>query len=509
MLIQYTPPSYRAATYSFLDDEYSNWAPVVEMIRDFSIGEIAVKSRGTRYLAPLEQQTDDAYRRFLDRAVFVNFVSRTVGGLVGTLFAKPPEIRNIPDDYDLSSVSKHGLSFFNVARSVALEVVSVGRVGLLVDAPPEGGPSYVTTYQWEDLLSHSTRRINGREVLDSVTLREVYRRRDDENLGTTETCECLRILYLDENDVYRQRFIEGTDLQSLEYEIITPTINGREITGAIPFIFLNPIDLAPSIHKPPMLDIALVNQKHYATFALLASARIYSAFPIYVVQTDNPEEGGQFKYGPSTIWSMAVNDKASILDYKGEGLAGFERDLALLEQEMQNMGAKLVGSLRGTAAESSESATIKEKNEYNFLSNVSAVLSEGLTRVLQWLLMFDGRLTYRVDGDLMSYTDAHIKFVSTLDDKATAREIRAIQSLYQSGMIGIEALYGILKDAAILPPTVSLTEFRASLPAIPPQVRDDITKAVGIEAGKLEAQARFAPQQQIPQQRSQQVTTNG
>lgn len=473
MYYHFNRPLNVSPAYSFLDDDYSLWAPYVDLIRDVSIGEIAVKSRGQIYLMPLEDQSDSAFQRYLERAVFVNYVYRTVSGLTGTLFSKCPEIESVPEDYDLTSSTKDGISFLAMARTVAQEIVSVGRVGVLVDASPDGGPSYCSIYLWEDILNQATTRINGRDVVSYVVLRETQRNKS-KTTGETQLVENLRELVL-ENGVYKQRIYEGTDLGGV-YTEITPLANGQAL-DRIPFTFLTHLDITPNIYKPPVLDIALINVRHYNTYALLNSGRLYSAYPTYVVFTDEGQDGYKFKIGPGSVWQLGTNDKCDILDYKGDGLAGFERDLSLMEQQMSALGAKMAGSLRGTAAESAESAQLREKNEYNLLSSVAAALSEGLTRVLQWMLYFDGRLSYRVNGDLVVYHDAHVEFIATSDDsKATAREIRAIQTLYETGLLPVEALYAIFIDAEILPKTMSLSEFRQSLPNISPKVQQEIIK---------------------------------
>ena len=66
-------------------------------IRDVLEGGDAVKSQGTRYLPRLEgqnenQAADDGYLAYLSRAEFHEAATRTLAGLTGAIFRKPPTV---------------------------------------------------------------------------------------------------------------------------------------------------------------------------------------------------------------------------------------------------------------------------------------------------------------------------------------------------------------------------------------------------------------------------------
>lgn len=67
-----------------------------------------------------------------------------------------------------------GTTLASYGQTVVTELIAVGRAGTLVDWEDEvENRVYVSRYVAEDILNWKTERINGRNVLTSVVLREV------------------------------------------------------------------------------------------------------------------------------------------------------------------------------------------------------------------------------------------------------------------------------------------------------------------------------------------------
>src|SRR5690348_13346074 len=88
-----------------------------------------------------------------------------------------------------------GTSLTAYAKDVVREVVCVGRAGSLVDWENESEQrAYVVLYQPEQIINWRMERVNGRNVLSLVVLREAHKVSED-GFETKES-EQLRVLRL-------------------------------------------------------------------------------------------------------------------------------------------------------------------------------------------------------------------------------------------------------------------------------------------------------------------------
>src|SRR5712671_6023535 len=58
--------------------------------RDVTTGQDAVHTAGDRYLPRLRDQLPEEYTAYVRRATFYNATWRTIAGLIGMIFRKPP-----------------------------------------------------------------------------------------------------------------------------------------------------------------------------------------------------------------------------------------------------------------------------------------------------------------------------------------------------------------------------------------------------------------------------------
>jgi hypothetical protein len=431
---------------SVTNADYLFWHPYWVLIRDCLMGEIMVKRRGTMYLPRMESQTDDEYTAYLMGAVFYNATKRTVDGLVGSVHFRPALIDDLPENFETDSVTKDGQSFETFLKRVTREVVSVGRFGILGDAPQDGGEAYLTGYDAEDIVDWTMRAEGSRMVLEYVLLREVIRVRNANGTGS-EAKDTFRMLYLDEGGIYRQRYYPDGNVENGVYEEYTPLRKGTPMQE-IPFIFVNPYDFGAEVEKPPILDIALLNLSHYRSYAQLEAGRFYTATPIWTVMLQGgADDQAEFTLGPNTVWQLGMNDKAEIIEFSGAGLKFLESALSTKEQQISALGGRLSGVARGTAAESAESVIARERGEASFLQSIISTMGEAGGRMLNLLAYLNG-------GE----ADIKVRLSSeAVEMYLDARQIRAIESLYKTGLLPIEVIYAVFRDAAILPADMGLT----------------------------------------------------
>lgn len=318
--------------------EVQYWMPEWEKIRDSFVGTRQIKDKGVEYLPKLDGMTDDEYKTYKRNAVFFNMVARTVTGLTGTLFRRAPVVENLPSDISTDSLSKDGEDLFIFAKSLAQEIVTVGRHGVLVDMAPdaERPEPYLCGYIAENILDWEYRTVRGKNVLSRVVLREINIVRSPTALGvfseqnatrvnpasfqtasragTSGTIAggnrqyfaAYRVLELVEQEdgsmIYQQQVFRNdnghADLINTVPEIVIPVRRGEPL-DFIPFVFFGPYSNTPGIEKPPVLDITDINISHYNSYAHLEQGRFYTGLPIYFVPVSNADDGGEYTIGPS------------------------------------------------------------------------------------------------------------------------------------------------------------------------------------------------------------------
>lgn len=116
---------------------------------DCFIGESAVKEKSTIYLPKLERHDDTAegkarYQDYLNRATFFGVVSTVVTGRVGQVMRLPAQIDFAPEMQSWSeTIMRDESSLTEMTKRVLTEVLTTGRVGLLLDRPEDGGDPYI------------------------------------------------------------------------------------------------------------------------------------------------------------------------------------------------------------------------------------------------------------------------------------------------------------------------------------------------------------------------------
>ncbi|GAG20386.1 unnamed protein product, partial [marine sediment metagenome] len=166
--------------------QYDRRAPQWVVMRDTSAGEDVIKEKGKEYLPMLGGQQEDQYQAYKMRAEYYNATGRTIDGLSGMVFRKPPQ-RVHPKGMDpfMEDVTLDGLEFQPFAEMVVEEVLTTARAGILVDFPvvPEGQVTRASAeamglqpfwhlFKAEAILNWKTSRIGTRTLLSEVRVME-------------------------------------------------------------------------------------------------------------------------------------------------------------------------------------------------------------------------------------------------------------------------------------------------------------------------------------------------
>lgn len=457
---------------------YDSMSDSWQSCRDCVAGQKAIHAAGERYLPKLTDQTDSDYQAYKTRAQFFNATWRTISALSGMIFRRPPVIDVAPSvEPYLDDVTMSGISFHILAQRATLEVLTTGRLGVLVDYPQQSvegmtladaqklnlRPS-MNTYPAESIINWKTTWSRNRTVLSMVVLTEsAALETDNEFEHKTETRYRVLDLF---NNQYRVRVFRINDKNEDEQvgKDLFPLMNGKPL-DFIPFYFIGVDDMTPDIDDPPLNDLVDLNLDHYRLDADYKHGLHFTGLPTPVVTGYTRENENEKLYvGSSSAWVFPnENAKATYLEYTGQGLSAIQAAKASDEQNMAILGARLL-SPEKKAVETAQTAQIHRAGESSILSAIASTISIGLTMALNTFCEWAG---------------SPGKWSITLNDEfmppeVTPQELAEWLKGWQMGAPGFsdQGLFDILQKREVVMPGVTLKEEQERIASKAPSLMD-------------------------------------
>lgn len=428
--------------------------------RDVAAGQDAVHAAKAAYLPKLKDQTDDDYSAYVQRALFFGATWRTIAGLVGMLFRKPPAIEAPAGVTEfLADITTGGVPFHVFAQQVSEESLTVGRVGVLVDYPqaPEVRtraeelalnlrPS-MQLYQAESIINWRTSTVNNQHIVAMVVLTESHSEPKDEFEDVTETR--YRVLDLVEG-VYRQRLFRvkkdntGKEVDEQIGADMFPAMGGKKLSS-IPFWFIGTDDITTKVDEPPLIDLVDVNLSHYRTTADYEHGCHFTGLPTAVVSGYNPQANAEgvvtekLYIGSTAAWVFPDPTATAVyLEFTGQGLGALEKNLDRKEAQMAVLGARML-SAEKKQAEAAETAAIHRTGENSVLAGVAQTISLGLTMAIKTFCEWAGAA-----GD--ASIDLNRDFFPM---PMTPQMMKELVAAWQSRAISFETLFSKLQQGEI------------------------------------------------------------
>jgi len=420
--------------------DYKVYSPLWDKCKDFTDGEETVKAAGSEYLPRLSGQTNAKYNAYKKRAVFYAAAARTVAGLVWAIFRKAPVISLPPKlEYLRKDATGTGMSLTEVAIRIITEIMITGRTGMIVDRSEEGGNSYISVYDADDITNWSLEE-------DFVVLKENVLLAGADKWELEEH-ERFRELTVNEDGEYIVRLWEktnSTEEGDWGYTEIKPLQNGRPI-NFIPFTCIAPSGLDFEIDKPPILDLVNVMEKHYQISADYANALHVSALPTPFISGEiNKEDNEVFHIGTDVAWVLPAGSKAGFIEFTGQGLNPIEKALDKLENMLAALGARLIETRKvASVAETAEGIRTKESAATAILSQIVSSAEAGLEKVLVWAAEAENadasKISVKLNRELVQ---------APLD----ANMVNALTKSLQEDAISAELFYHNLEEAGMATP---------------------------------------------------------
>ena len=460
--------------------------------RDVIAGEDAVKRGGIKYLPRLDSQSENEYLGYKSRACFFNATSRTRDGFLGLLFRRDPEVK-LPDRHAgvggalrvfTDDVDLMGTSLFTFCKGVVGEVLALGRCGTLIDWQSEtDSRAYVVRYQAEDILNWQTQRINGRNVVTMIALREQIERPDEADPFVLKITETVRVLKLEQLPDASTRYLveiwqknpADKDAGWTMTETRVPLRLGKSLP-LIPFVFHGPRNALPDVDKMPLADIISVNLDHYRLDADYKHGLHFTALPTAWVAGFDKKDN--LHIGSSTAWvSDTVGAVAGFLEFKGHGLSTFENAQNRDERLMAVLGSRMLEDTK-RVGETADAIELRQAGENSILMTLALSVSDSISQVLRWVYWWNSTEQYPED---VSEDMVLLKINTDFTAKGlTSLELTAIVSAWQAGAISQATMFDLFRKGEVLPTGRTDDEEKNLVQAGQPKIQNGQQNPTGV-----------------------------
>jgi hypothetical protein len=464
------------STHPDYDANVAAW----QRARDVFAGEDSIKSAGEKYLPRLDSQDDKEYLAYKNRASFFNASARTADGFVGLIFRRDPTFK-LPNGSNgvaaalaefVEDADMLGTPLTAFSKKVVTEIINVGRAGTLIDWNGEAEQrAYGVAYAAEDIINWQTQRVNGRNVLTLVVLKEISQPPANESDPfVPEEIEQLRVLKLVPSQTttdnpkadwsYQVEIWQllpdsqspnGSRSRGKKKWKLTDTITPLRLGKAlplIPFVFHGPRHSLPDVDKIPLDDIIAVNLDHYRLNADYKHGMHFTALPTAWVS--GFDKTSNLRIGSSTAWvAETPGATAGFLEFHGQGLSTFERAMDRDEQLMAVLGTRMLESKK-RVGETAAAIELRQSGENSILNAVALSVSASLTQVLRWVYWWNSTENYPDDvGPDTVLTTLNTDFSIT---GMSALEITALVAAWQAGAISQATMLDLFRAGEVIAP---------------------------------------------------------
>lgn len=422
---------------------------------------------------------------------FLNLVARTASVLSGFLFYRDPVIKLGGAEMLLRNVDMAGTPIEEFAKNVAMEALTIGRGGILVDYPdvPEGAQytqleliekdirPFLKYYVAEQIYNWEFTVIDNVRVLTRVLIDETLDNMMDMDLFVEPTRSVIRELKLEyspklQQYVYRNTlFVEqheeaqhndirkrGSGMRHpgmIESSVIPRLADGRPL-DRLPFQFTGPQYDQVHIQKAPLSDVADLNIEHYRKCVAISSALFHCAHPTPIFCGFNFEKGKEVLLGSRQgITTPSEGAHASYLELNGQSITEIRKERDAVLAEAASMGARIGASASTKSVnETAEAARLKSSGETAILYTLTSALDQIFSRVLgiaaQWMLNTKEEPSVAFNREYMPF-------------RLEGNDINALVSAVKDNLLSFEDFLDILKTGGIMKQSRTVTEYIAAI----------------------------------------------
>lgn len=374
--------------YKAMEDD---WAMVDALMG----GTNAMRKAGEKLLPRFEMECEEDYQKRLACATLFPAYSETVGNMTGRVFYRPinrdnvnEKLTAITEDADLqgNDLDVFAASWFEVGLSHGLchVLVDYPKVqdlasradGVLTQGDLKGANvrPYARLVTPQDLIGWRIESINNVNVVTQVRIAETREVADGEY--GTKTFNCVRVI---EPGRY-QLWQEGEK----EWELIE---EGARTFSEIPLVTFYTKRTGILTAKPPMLELAHLNVKHWQEQSDQdASVRFARVRMVYATGLD-PDT--KLSASAESIIALPQGATMDVVQGSAESVKVGSDSLDTLERQMREAGAKLLvknSATTKTVVQARSDSVV----EQSALGRMAQGLEDAIDQVLDFMAKFEG-----------------------------------------------------------------------------------------------------------------------
>jgi hypothetical protein len=349
--------------------------------------------------------------------------------LAGMLTRKPVRLDDTADVIreQLFDVNLLGDDLNVWTFDVTRKMVRYGHVGVLVDAPADGGRPYWVSYTPRQILGWRAEQQEGRQVLTQLRLAEIVNVPDGE-FGE-KAVEQIRVLTPGEYQLHQKQ--DNGDFQVID--------EGRTSLSKIPFSVAYAQRHGFMESRPPLEDIAELNLKAYQIQSDLDNQLHISAVPMLAFY-GFPSAAEEVSAGPGEAIAFPADGRAEYIEPQGRSFDYQFRRLEQLALQINELGLSAVLGQK-LSAETAEAKRIDRSQGDSTMMVIAQNVQDMIDNCLQFHAQYIGNNT--APGS--SYVNRDF-----LGTRLEPQEIQALLQLYTAGTITQETLLRELAEGDVL-----------------------------------------------------------
>lgn len=430
----------------------NNW----KRVRDAVAGELRNYLRNVGANENDKKYGDARQAEYEDGAICYNFTKRTLAGMVGAVMRKQPE-QIIPSKlkYLLDNCDGSGVGLLQHAQDTLMEIDSVGRGGLLVDAPNTGAATMaeqnsgllnpvIAYYSAENIINWRLERTGSVNRLALVVLREPFQYYVQGNEFQPQTGEQYRVLDVVDGK-YRQRLWRFGDADTFEttFEEVFPKL-GSLPAGEIPFTFIGASNNDATVDDAPLLPLANLNIGHYRNSADNEENLFVVSQAMLIIapgQSISPEQWQELnpegvKFGARRGINVGSGGDAKLI--QAAATNALTEAMKQKEEQAIMIGAQLITP---TTQITAESARLQRGADTSVMSTIANNVSEAYTRALKWCAAMLS-ISPGTEIEFKLNTEFFLQMMTAQDRAAWMADINA-------GYLPVTAYYAALRAAGV------------------------------------------------------------
>ena len=440
------PITKRAVTK--VDDPCIAWhamEPAWILIEDLVGGTVAMRKRHRTYLPQEPREQDSSYDARLARSVCPPYLVRIERMLAGMLTRKPVRLNDTGDTIreQLFDVDLQGNDLNTWCYETARKMIRYGHVGVLVDAPQNGGRPYWIAYSPRDILGWRTELEDGAQKLTQLRLREVVTEPDGDY--GEKAVEQVRVLTPGAYELHRK------DDENGDFKLHD---EGTTTLDRIPFSVAYSDRIGYLESRPPLQDIAELNLKTYQVQSDLDNQLHISAVPMLAFY-GFPSSAEEVSAGPGEAIAFPAEGRAEYIEPGGRSFDYQFQRLDQLASQINELGLAAVLGQK-LSAETAEAKRIDRSQGDSTMMVIAQNMQDAIDNCLQFHAEF-----------LSTPEQAGSCYVNRdfLGSRLEPQDVLALLQVYTAGTITQETFLTRLSEGEVLGDDFDIeTELEATQP---------------------------------------------